>query len=72
MAYLKLFRDQLQHNFQFLDELFKKHDIKWGITTKLLCGNRDYLEEVINLGIKEVHDSRVSNLRRIKEIDPET
>jgi predicted amino acid racemase len=27
---------------------------------------------VINLGIGEVHDSRISNLRVIKEIDPET
>jgi len=72
MAYLKLFRDQLQHNYNFLDDLFKRNEIKWGITTKLLCGTKSYLEEVINLGIKEVHDSRISNLRRIKEIDPDT
>lgn len=72
MAYLKLFRDQLNHNYHFLDDLFKQNDIKWGITTKLLCGTKSYLEEVINLGIKEVHDSRISNLQRIKEIDPET
>lgn len=72
MAYLNLFKDQLQHNFNYLDNLFKKHNIKWGITTKLLCGTREYLEEVIDLGIKEVHDSRISNLRRIKQIDPDT
>lgn len=72
MAYLKIFRDQLQHNYRYLDELFKEYEIKWGITTKLLCGNKDYLKEVINLGIKEVHDSRISNLQKIKEIDPET
>lgn len=72
MAYLNLFRDQLLHNYQFLDDLFKENNIKWGITTKLLCGSKNYLKEVINLGIKEVHDSRISNLRRIKEIDPDT
>ena len=72
MAYVKLYRSELQHNFEFLDSLFKKNGIKWGITSKLLCGNRDFLEEVINLGIGEVHDSRISNLRRIKEIDPDT
>jgi len=72
MAYVKLYRSELQHNFEFLDSLFKKNGIKWGITTKLLCGNRDFLEEVINLGIGEVHDSRISNLRRIKEIDSNT
>lgn len=37
MAYLNLFRDQLYHN-TVLDKLFKSKNIKWGITTKLLCG----------------------------------
>jgi len=68
MAYLKLYRDKLRHNFEFLDGLFKENGVKWGITTKLLCGNEDYLKEVINLGIGEVLDSRVSNLKKIKEI----
>jgi ornithine racemase len=72
MAYVKLYRSELRHNFEFLDKLFKQHGIKWGITTKLLCGSRGFLEEVINLGIGEVHDSRISNLRVIKEIDPDT
>ncbi len=72
MAYLKLYREELRHNFNYLDRLFKKNSIKWGITTKLFCGNRTYLNEVIDLGIKEVHDSRISNLKVIKEIDPET
>lgn len=72
MAYLKLYREELRHNFEFLDELFKDNGIKWGITTKLFCGNRAFLNEVIDLGIGEVHDSRVSNLRVIKEIDPNT
>jgi len=72
MAYLKLYRNELQHNFNYLDKLFKQNKIKWGITTKLFCGNRAYLNEVINLGVGEVHDSRVSNLKVIKEIDPDT
>ncbi len=71
MAYVKLYREELQHNFNYLNKLFKENGIKWGITTKLFCGNRDFLTEVINLGIGEVHDSRISNLRVIKEIDPE-
>lgn len=72
MAYVKLYRSELRHNYEFLDELFKKHGIKWGITSKLLCGSRGFIEEVINLGIGEVHDSRISNLQVVKEIDPET
>jgi predicted amino acid racemase len=72
MAYLKLYREELKKNFDFLDELFKKHGIKWGITTKLFCGHPEYLKEVINLGIGEVHDSRISNLKTVKDLDPET
>lgn len=72
MAYIKLFRKELKSNYEYLDKLFKERGIKWGITTKLVCGNRAYLQEVINLGIGEVHDSRISNLRVIKEMAPET
>lgn len=72
MAYVKLYREELRHNYNFLDKLFKTNGIKWGVTTKLFCGNHDFLSEVIDLGIGEVHDSRISNLRVIKEIDPET
>jgi len=72
MAYVKLYRSELRHNYEYLDSLFKKNGIKWGITTKLLCGNRDFINEVIDLGVGEVHDSRISNLKRVKDIDPET
>lgn len=71
MAYIKLYRDKLRENYNFLDNLFKENGIKWGITTKLLCGHTDFLNEVANLGIGEMHDSRISNLKKIKEIDPE-
>lgn len=72
MAYVKLYRSELRHNYEYLDKLFKESGIKWGITTKLLCGNKDFINEVINLGIGEVHDSRISNLRVVKQIDPDT
>jgi predicted amino acid racemase len=72
MAYVKLYRSELRHNYEYLDKLFKANEIKWGITTKLLCGNRDFINEVIDLGVGEVHDSRISNLKVVKNIDPET
>ena len=71
MAYLKLYRQKLRDNYTYLDDLFKKHDIYWGITSKLLCGHEDFLNEVVDLDIGEMHDSRISNLKKIKEIDPE-
>ncbi|MGD8748460.1 MAG: alanine/ornithine racemase family PLP-dependent enzyme [Balneolaceae bacterium] len=72
MAYLKLYREKLRDNYNYLDHLFKKNDIKWGITTKLLCGHEEYLKEVADLGIGDMLDSRISNLKKIKEIDPDT
>ncbi|SMD43642.1 Predicted amino acid racemase [Aquiflexum balticum DSM 16537] len=71
MAYLTLNRTKLRDNFQLLKEMFEKSDISWGVVSKLLCGNRKFLEELINLGVKEIHDSRISNLAKIKEINPE-
>src|SRR5690606_9417411 len=68
MAFLKLYRKKLQHNFKFLDNLFTENDLEWGVVSKLLCGNKLYLKELINLGIREIHDSRISNLRTIKNL----
>jgi predicted amino acid racemase len=71
MAYIKMNRESLRHNFNFLKELFDKHDLHWGVVSKLLCGNELFIRELINLGVREIHDSRISNLRKVKEINPE-
>jgi predicted amino acid racemase len=70
MAFLKLYREKLKENYTFLDTLFKERNIEWGVVTKLLCGNTIYLKELIELGVTEMHDSRVSNLKKIKKLDP--
>lgn len=71
MAFLKLYRDKLRDNFEFLKEQFYENEIAWGVVSKLLCGNELYLKELIDLGVDEIHDSRISNLAKIKEINPE-
>jgi len=71
MAYLVLDQKKLQHNYNFLLKLFDDRDISWGVVSKMLCGTESYLKELVELGIKEIHDSRVSNLRKIKRINPE-
>lgn len=71
MAVLKLYHDKLQHNYNHLDRVFKQHDIDWGIVTKLLCGNELFLKEVLALGVQEIHDSRVTNLKVIKKVAPQ-
>ncbi|MCU0350381.1 MAG: alanine/ornithine racemase family PLP-dependent enzyme [Flavobacterium sp.] len=69
MAFLKLYRAKLQENFNYLDQLFKDRNITWGVVSKLLCGNSIYLEELIKLGVTEIHDSRISNLKKVKKLN---
>ena len=71
MAYLTLNRDKFKDNFNFLKKMFEENEVSWGVVSKLLCGNRLFLKELIDLGVKEIHDSRISNLAKIKEINPD-
>lgn len=70
MAYLNLYKHKLQHNYNMLQQCFKENDIEWGVVSKLLCGNRLYLEELVKLGVTEFHDTRISNLKMIKQVAP--
>lgn len=70
MAFINLYRIKLQENYSFLDNLFKTRNIEWGVVSKLLCGNVIYLKELIALGVTEIHDSRISNLKKIKRLNP--
>lgn len=69
MAYVELYSKRLEHNFNFLSKLFEAHNKEWGVVSKLLCGNREYIKELINLGAREIHDSRISNLKVVKSIN---
>ena len=71
MAFITLNRTKLKENFNYLDDLFKKSDIKWAVVTKLLCGNTTFLQEVISLGVRQICDSRISNLKTIKGMAPD-
>ena len=68
MAYITLDIRKLKANFEYLDKLFKKKNIQWSVVSKLLCGNKDYLKALLSFNIKQVCDSRISNLRMIKGI----
>lgn len=71
MAYIKLYKDKLKHNFDFINGLFRANGIEWAIVTKLMCGNKLFLQEVLDLGVKEFCDSRLSNLKVIKKMRPD-
>lgn len=70
MAFLKLKRKSLKHNYQFLSKRLDEEGIEWGVVSKLLCGTVKYIQELINLGVTEIHDSRISNLKKVKELNP--
>jgi len=71
MAFIKLYKEKLKHNYEYLDKKFLDNNVEWGVVTKLLCGNRLYIKELLRLGVKEMHDTRISNLRTIKSLNPE-
>ncbi|MBK0382774.1 alanine/ornithine racemase family PLP-dependent enzyme [Pedobacter sp. SD-b] len=70
MAYLKLYKEKLAHNYSMLEKWFTDNDVEWGVVSKLLCGNQLYLQELVKLGVTEFHDTRISNLKMIKKVAP--
>lgn len=70
MAYITLNRQKLRHNYEFLQRLFRRNGIEWVVVSKLLCGNRLFLDELIKLGVRQMCDSRITNLKVIKNLDP--
>ena len=71
MAFITLDSTKLKHNFDYLEKLFSSEGIQWAVVSKLLCGNRMFLQELVNLGVKQLCDSRVSNLKAIKKMAPD-
>src|SRR5690606_21352216 len=70
MAFITLNKEKLRYNYQQLQQLFKRNNIEWSVVAKMLCGNEKYLKEIINLGVKQICDSRLQNLEMIKKINP--
>lgn len=70
MAHIEMHRGRMLKNFDFLRVLLSKRNIEWAVVTKLLCGDKIYLKEVLKLGFRQICDSRVSNLKAIKQLDP--
>lgn len=70
MAYVTLNKENLISNFNYLKKLFEENKTEWAIVSKLLCGSEEYLKILCDLDINEICDSRISNLKLIKEINP--
>lgn len=70
MAYVTLDKKNLELNFNYLKHLFEENNTEWAIVSKLLCGNQKFLKVLCSLDIQEICDSRISNLKKIKAINP--
>jgi len=70
MAYITLDIKKLKSNFDYLNTLFIKNGIEWSIVSKILSGNKLFLAELLKFDINQICDSRVSNLKMIKSINP--
>ncbi len=71
MAFIKLYQDRLRQNYEVLDEMMQAEGKEWAVVSKLLCGNEAFLRVLLDLGVKEVCDSRIANLKTIKQLKPD-
>ncbi len=71
MAFVTIDAAKLKHNYTYINDLFKENNVKWSPVSKMLCGNKAFLDVLLRLGIDEVCDSRVTNLKRLKALNPE-
>lgn len=72
MSHITLNTNKLLHNYNYLNQLFEENHIEWAVVAKLLCGNEKFLKCLLDISDKEVCDSRLTNLRHIKELSPKT
>src|SRR3972149_1380283 len=75
MATLTIKTENIIENIKKLNDYLSGNNIKWSLVTKMLCGHKGALEKILpDKSIKSLHsvgDSRISNLRIIKEIKPD-
>src|SRR5690606_21609357 len=70
MARLFLYQDKLRHNYKLLKKIIKSKNKEFAIVTNLLCENKEYFKEVLALKPKQICETRISNLKTIKKLNP--
>lgn len=75
MAELIVKTKDIVANIQKLSAYLKENDIEWTLVTKVLSGNKEVLEKILIPealeDVQSVADSRLSNLKTIKLINPD-
>ncbi len=60
----------LRHNIQVVDSWMREHKAEWALVTKCLCGHGETLTALENMGVPAFADSRLRNLRMIRDYAP--
>lgn len=72
MAYITLNSHKLKYNYDYLNNLFEVNNIEWSVVAKILCGNETFLKCLLQVCNKDICDSRLTNLKQIKKLNPNT
>lgn len=62
--------DALEYNLNVIRNWVDRHGASMTVVTKALCGHRDTLEALRDLGVDSMSDSRLDNLETIKSVAP--
>ena len=58
---------KIAHNVSRLIEIYGAKDIRISAVTKVVCGNPDIVEVLLQAGIGVLADSRIANIRRMRD-----
>jgi len=75
MSTLTIHTQRILDNVSKLDAYLSRQHIKWTLVTKILCGYKPALEKILSSplvqNLHSVGDSRITNLKIIKSINPD-
>lgn len=73
MAKLEINITEIRNNIKKISEYLKKNNIEWSLITKVFSGDQDFMDKILtNDIIKDIHsvgDSRLSSLKKLKELN---
>ncbi len=74
MAELQINIAEIKSNIKKLSAYLKKHNKQWSLITKVFSGDLEFMEQILTpdiiKDIQSVGDSRLSSLKRLKELNP--
>ncbi|PZC52924.1 MULTISPECIES: alanine/ornithine racemase family PLP-dependent enzyme [unclassified Mesotoga] len=66
MAYVEVNRDSIAKNSRRIVELARSNGVKVAAVTKVVCGDPEIAKSLLENGIKEIGESRLENVARLK------